>query len=189
MANTTYAVDLQNPLMFRCALTAGFCGTVVRKSVAGVTCLARASGLLAILLFYFSSNLSADEHLLVVRADAVVVRLTVVVANNAEAQRRGLMWRQYLAPRNGMLFDFLQPKDIAMWMQNTLISLDLLFIGQSGEVIHIKHRAAPHSLDMITAGQEVRYVLEINGGEAEELNFAIGDRILWPYPAAVGIAE
>ena len=189
MANTTYAVDLQNLLVLGCALTAGFCGTVLRKSIAGVTCLARASRLLAIFLLYFPPNLSAGESLLVVRADAVVVRLTVAVVDNAEAQRRGLMWRQYLAPRNGMLFDFLQPKDIAMWMKNTLISLDLLFIAQAGEVVYIKHRAAPHSLDLITAGQEVRYVLEINGGEAEELNFAIGDRIFWPYPAAERIAE
>jgi uncharacterized membrane protein (UPF0127 family) len=189
MANMTHAVDLQIFLMCRCALTTGFCSTVALKSVAGVTCLARVSGLLAILLLYFPPNLSAGESLLVVRADAVVVRLTVVVADNAEAQRRGLMWRQDLAPRDGMLFDFLQPKDIAMWMKNTPISLDLLFIAQAGEVVYIKHRAAPHSLDLITAGQEVRYVLEINGGEAEELNFAIGDRIFWPYPAAERIAE
>ena len=88
------------------------------------------------------------------------------------------MWRRSLAPRTGMLFDFDRQQRVRMWMKNTLIPLDILFVTESGELVQIKRKATPGSLHLIASRQKVRYVIEINGGEADELYFAPGDRVL-----------
>ncbi|HJM48183.1 MAG TPA: DUF192 domain-containing protein [Candidatus Marinimicrobia bacterium] len=118
------------------------------------------------------------SELIVQRRDGVAVRLHVEFAGDAHSRGRGLMKRQYLAPRTGMVFDFERRRRVHMWMKNTLIPLDILFITESGEVIQIKHQATPRSSRLITSRHKVRYVVEINGGEAEELGFALGDRVL-----------
>jgi len=88
------------------------------------------------------------------------------------------MWRSYLAPRAGMLFDFERSKRVQMWMKNTLISLDMLFVTELGELVYVERNASPRSLRLIAAPRDVRYVLEINGGESADLGFAPGDRLL-----------
>lgn len=119
-----------------------------------------------------------SRPLSVLRGDGVRVEFEVEVARSAEQRRSGLMERRTLPARHGMLFDFEAPTIATMWMKNTPLSLDMLFLDADGRVVWIGERASPGSLRLITAPQPVRYVLELNGGEARELGIARGDRAL-----------
>lgn len=99
----------------------------------------------------------------------------VELANEPEEIRTGLMHRETMAKTAGMLFDFGQPREANMWMKNTLIPLDMLFIDTDGEVIVVAHNAVPGSLRTIGADVPIKGVLEINGGLAEELGIEPGD--------------
>ena len=94
---------------------------------------------------------------------------TVEIADEPEEITTGLMNRESMDPDAGMLFDFGQPREAAMWMKNTLIPLDMLFMDPQGKVIAIARETVPGSLRTITPGVPVKSVLELNGGRAEEL--------------------
>ncbi len=94
-----------------------------------------------------------------------------------EAQAKGLMNRQSLAPDRGMLFDIATPRNISMWMSNTLIPLDILFVNAQGRIIKISANAVPGSLQSIRSGSPVRSVVELLGGTAAKIGAAPGDRI------------
>ncbi|WP_019643692.1 DUF192 domain-containing protein [Novispirillum itersonii] len=97
------------------------------------------------------------------------------------AQReRGLMHRTSLPAGHGMLFDFGSVRDVAMWMKNTLISLDMLFITEDGRIARIDANAEPQSLTIRRSGVPVRAVLELPGGEAARAGIAVGDRLIQP---------
>jgi uncharacterized membrane protein (UPF0127 family) len=83
-----------------------------------------------------------------------------------------------MAPNAGMLFDYKVPQFIQMWMKNTLIPLDMIFIGQYGKVINITERAIPFSEAIIASDGKVRAVLELNGGTASRIGIKPGDRVL-----------
>lgn len=116
----------------------------------------------------------------VVSADGRRHRFAVELATTAEQLTQGLMYRRKLAADDGMLFDFAMERPVSMWMRNTLIPLDMLFIATDGRVVGIKERAVPQSSEIITAPGLVRGVLEINGGTAHRLGLAVGDRVLHP---------
>lgn len=104
----------------------------------------------------------------------------VELASSPEQLAQGLMYRRTLAADAGMLFDFGMDKPVSMWMRNTLIPLDMLFLAADGRVVGIKQRAVPGSLDIISAPEPVRGVLEVNGGTAQRLGLAVGDRVVHP---------
>jgi uncharacterized protein len=93
---------------------------------------------------------------------------------------QGLMFRRSLPADAGMLFDFKRPTNVTMWMQNTLIPLDMLFLDASGRVIDIHERAVPMSTDTIAAKAPARYVIELNGGTAARLGIKPGDQVTSP---------
>lgn len=102
----------------------------------------------------------------------------VELAVTPEQRMRGLMFRKELAPDAGMLFDFGSESDRAsMWMKNTYIPLDMLFIKADGEIESIAERTIPHSLEPISSRGPVRYVLEVNGGTSARLGIKPGDRM------------
>ena len=105
---------------------------------------------------------------------------TVEIADEPEEIRTGLMNRESLAEDAGMLFDFGQPREAGMWMKNTLIPLDMLFMDPSGKVIAIARNAVPGSLRTISPGVPVKAVLELNGGQAAELGIEPGDEVRHP---------
>ncbi|TMJ74241.1 MAG: DUF192 domain-containing protein, partial [Alphaproteobacteria bacterium] len=72
------------------------------------------------------------------------------------------------------------PSMSAMWMKNTLIPLDMLFVDQRGRVINIHERAVPGSLEPIAAAAPARAVIELNGGTAARLGIKPGDRVIFP---------
>ncbi|KJS39733.1 MAG: hypothetical protein VR74_00655 [Hyphomonas sp. BRH_c22] len=106
-----------------------------------------------------------------------VHKFTVELANDAEEIRTGLMDRESMAPNAGMLFDFGQPREASMWMKNTLIPLDMLFIAPDGKVLAIARNAVPGSLRTIGPGVPVKAVLELNGGRSEALGIEPGDMV------------
>lgn len=122
-------------------------------------------------------NLPRDV-LLVERRDGVVVRIDIELAETAAARETGLMGRSALRARTGMLFDFGTHRRVKMWMKNTLIPLDMMFVDEDGEVIGIAERTVPHALDLIGPEKPIRYVLEINAGEVQRFGFRVGDRLL-----------
>jgi uncharacterized membrane protein (UPF0127 family) len=107
-------------------------------------------------------------------------RLNVELAATPEQMERGLMFRQELAPDTGMLFDFKQPTNATMWMHNTLIPLDMLFVDANGRIVNIQERAVPLSDAIIAAASPVRAVIELNGGTAARLGIEPGDRVVFP---------
>lgn len=137
----------------------------------------RATLLLCLLL---GAEAGADEHgaLRIERADGVQVVFEVELARSLAARRTGLMGRQALPARHGMLFDFARLGTVTMWMKDTPLPLDMLFLDESGRVLWLYADAAPGSLTLISAPMPARYVLEINGGEARGLGIAVGDVVL-----------
>lgn len=84
------------------------------------------------------------------------------------------MFRKSMAADHGMLFDFKMDREVTMWMRNTLIPLDMVFISKAGRVTHVHRNAVPHSEDIISSNGAVRYVLELNGGQTRELGIESG---------------
>ncbi|MEQ9505690.1 MAG: DUF192 domain-containing protein [Hyphomonas sp.] len=117
---------------------------------------------------------------LTVKTDAAAHEFTVEIADTEDAIREGLMFRESLAPDAGMLFDFGQVRPASMWMKNTLIPLDMLFMDANGQVIAIARNAVPGSLRSLGPGVPARAVLEIPGGRAKELGIAPGDTVQHP---------
>jgi uncharacterized protein len=107
-------------------------------------------------------------------------RFTVELAETPAQMEQGLMFRPSLAPDAGMLFDFKQPTVATMWMHNTLIPLDMLFVDANGAIVGIRARAVPESDAIIAAPSPVRAVIELNGGTAARLGIMPGDHVLHP---------
>jgi uncharacterized membrane protein (UPF0127 family) len=102
----------------------------------------------------------------------------VELALNQRQRMQGLMYRPKLAPGAGMLFDYGRETPVAMWMKNTIVPLDMLFIGADGVVVNIAQRTVPGSLTPIPSDGAVRAVLEINAGTTVRLGIKPGDRVL-----------
>jgi hypothetical protein len=102
---------------------------------------------------------------------------TVELAETPAQMEQVLMFRRELAPDAGMLFDFKTPTVATMWMRNTLIPLDMLFVGGDGHIVNIHERAVPQSDAIIAAAAPARAVIELNGGTAARLGIKPGDRV------------
>lgn len=111
---------------------------------------------------------------------------TVELADTPASRSTGLMFRTELAPDAGMLFDFGEDREVAFWMRNTLIPLDMIFIERGGRIAHIARNTVPLSEDLVPSQAAVRFVLEIPGGRAAELGIDIGDTVMSPAIEAAG---
>ncbi len=105
---------------------------------------------------------------------------SVEVANDSDEISFGLMERESMDADKGMLFDFNPPREPAMYMKNTLIPLDMLFIAEDGTIEMIARNTVPGSLRTISPGVPVRAVLELNGGQAADLGIQPGDEVQHP---------
>lgn len=90
-------------------------------------------------------------------------------------QRKGLMFRRQMPANAGMLFLYDNGSRVTMWMSNTYIPLDMLFIAADGRITHIVERTVPFSTELIGSNGPVRAVLELNGGTASRLGIEVGD--------------
>jgi len=116
---------------------------------------------------------------LTIRSGGQVHRFIVEVARSPEEQAQGLMFRQSLAPDRGMIFPYDPPQQASFWMKNTLIPLDMIFIGPDRRIVHIADNAVPLSLEPVTWPQPVSAVLELAGGRSAELGLKPGDTVEW----------
>jgi uncharacterized membrane protein (UPF0127 family) len=104
----------------------------------------------------------------------------VELADNDASRAQGLMYRRSLAPDRGMLFDFKRVEPISMWMQNTYVSLDMLFIRPDGTIARVATNAEPLSTRTIPSGEPVLAVLEVVAGTAARLGIKPGDKVEHP---------
>jgi len=108
------------------------------------------------------------------------VRFKVEVMDTADGRAQGLMNRESLGRFSGMLFVYETAQPVAFWMENTLIPLDMLFFDDTGTLRRIHENAVPLDRTPIPGGDDIRYVLEINGGLATTLGIDEGAELLSP---------
>ena len=105
---------------------------------------------------------------------------SVEMAVTPDQLSRGLMFRTELPDGRGMLFDFKQEQIITMWMKNTPLPLDMIFIRGDGLIVRIAEQTTPFSTTTIPSGAPARAVLEVIGGTARKQGIAPGDRVVHP---------
>ena len=124
---------------------------------------------------------SFERGSLVLRtAEGAEEAFDIELAESPQQQSQGLMYRRSLAADAGMLFVYRPARPVSMWMKNTLIPLDMLFIAEDGKIVKIVERTVPLSLTSISSDRKVRGVLELNGGTADRLGIRPGDRVIHP---------
>jgi uncharacterized membrane protein (UPF0127 family) len=129
-------------------------------------------------LFFAIPAQSFETSSLVIRSGGTEHRFTVELAITPQERSQGLMYRKSMAEDAGMLFDFGRVGRQAMWMKNTHIPLDMLFIRADGTIHRIAERTVPFSEDIIPSQGRVKAVLELNGGTADRLGIKPGDIVL-----------
>jgi uncharacterized protein len=105
---------------------------------------------------------------------------SVEMATTEEEKTQGLMYRKELPDGKGMLFDFSPEQQISMWMKNTYISLDMIFIRADGRILRIAENTEPLSTKIISSGGLAKGVLEVIAGTAQKYGIQPGDRVAHP---------
>ena len=105
-------------------------------------------------------------------------KFVVDVATTMAQRQVGLMYRKKMARNRGMMFDFGEEQLIAMWMKNTLIPLDMLFVDKTGKILQIERATTPLSLETIAGRRPAMSVIELNAGLTTELGISEGDQVM-----------
>lgn len=138
------------------------------------------TGAVAAVLIAGAAQASCLEDRLELRGDWGMARFRVEVADDTAERARGLMYRESMAAQAGMLFVYERPQSVAFWMENTLIPLDMIFADATGTVTRIYENATPLDRTPIPGGDNIQFVLEINGGRAAALGITVGSQIQHP---------
>ncbi len=101
----------------------------------------------------------------------------VQFADTEQTREIGLMFRKDMPAGEGMIFEFFQPQPVAFWMRNTVLPLDIIFIGQDGRILNVAANARPFDETPLPSAGDARAVLEINAGLAVRLGIKAGDKI------------
>ena len=123
---------------------------------------------------------SFEQSPLIVDAADGEFEFLVEMAVSPAQRSQGLMFRESLAEDRGMLFDFGRPQRATMWMRNTYVPLDMLFIDDHGQITQIAANTQPLSDAVIASREPVRAVLELRGGISAKLGIKPGDRVIHP---------
>lgn len=118
------------------------------------------------------------ERLTIITTRGKTHAFMVEMALEPAQQSIGLMFRQRVPADGGMLFDWGKPRRSQMWMRNTIVSLDMIFIGHDGLIRKIVERTVPQSLAVIDSDQPVRATLEVAAGTCDRLDIRAGDRAM-----------
>jgi uncharacterized membrane protein (UPF0127 family) len=143
----------------------------------------RLAPLAALLCFVLPAAAQApigERETLVIETQNGPQSFDVEIADEPRERSVGLMYRREMAKEAGMLFDFGGEEPVSMWMANTYIPLDMLFIRADGTVSSIAERTTPLSERSISSKERVRYVLEVNGGVSDALGIEQGDKVSGP---------
>ncbi|TNM64942.1 DUF192 domain-containing protein [Aliirhizobium smilacinae] len=111
-------------------------------------------------------------------AGGKIYPFTIELAVDDPQRERGLMFRKQMDADHGMLFDFGTARQVSMWMENTVLALDMVFIQPDGTISHITENAVPFSRDIIDSRGPVKYVLELNAGRTKALGIKVGDKVI-----------
>jgi uncharacterized membrane protein (UPF0127 family) len=114
------------------------------------------------------------------RADGHSFPFTIEVATTREQEKYGLMFRHALPQASGMIFLYNSDQVIHMWMKNTYIPLDMLFVRHDGTIARIVTHTKPFDLTPISSGEPVRAVIEMNAGVVDQLHLGSGDKVIFP---------
>ena len=125
---------------------------------------------------------SFPKAALEIRSGPHTHKFEIWLAQTPEEQEQGLMFVRDLPENRGMLFLSSEPRVFRMWMKNTYIPLDMVFIGKDGRIAKIAERTVPHSLDTISSDVPVAAILELKGGEAARRGLHAGDLANWTTP-------
>ncbi len=124
----------------------------------------------------FAQELAKLEPLTIVSEETATL-LTAEIVDTPELRKRGLMFRHRLPDGNAMLFDFEKDGPVSMWMKNTIISLDMLFVRSDGTIAAIAENTVPQSLDTIGVQEPVRGVVELPAGTVKKLKIRTNDLV------------
>lgn len=127
-----------------------------------------------------SSVRAAEFQPLEIATKSGVKVFSVEMATTEEEKTTGLMYRKHLPDGQGMLFDFSPAQQVSMWMKNTYISLDMIFIGPDGRVLRIAENTEPLSTRIISSRGLAKGVLEVIAGTAKKYGIAPGDQVAHP---------
>jgi len=122
----------------------------------------------------------AEQQTLEIASKSGVHVFAVELAVTEEERARGLMFRRSVPDSYGMLFDFKRDQEVTMWMRNTYVSLDMIFIQSDGRIRRIAENTETESDKIIPSGGPVRAVLEVAAGTARKLGIEPGDRVATP---------
>jgi uncharacterized protein len=133
-----------------------------------------------LLIGRLSGSVASSTGTLVLETASGRHNFTIEVATTEAERELGLMYRRSLPKDGGMLFLYAKPRALAMWMKNTLIPLDMVFIDALGRVHRIESHTEPFSTTPIPSDGEVQAILELNAGTAEEIGLKAGDKVMYP---------
>lgn len=139
----------------------------------------------AIALFFFIGDTTSSSAQATFPKDELSIKTAenyynfdIELALDDSHRQYGLMFRTELPEMNGMLFVYDRRRDLSMWMKNTFISLDILFIDDEGRIMNIAKNCQPRSLSLIRSNGRAKAVLEVNGGLTDKLGIEVGDVII-----------
>jgi uncharacterized membrane protein (UPF0127 family) len=124
--------------------------------------------------------IAAGNGTLVLKTDSGPHSFAIELATTPGERALGLMYRRALPTDAGMLFIYEQPQPLTMWMRNTIIPLDMIFIGADGKVHRIESHTEPFSTQLISSEGAVQGVLEVNAGTAAAIGLKAGDEVVYP---------
>ena len=124
--------------------------------------------------------LTVDPQPLMIESASGRRAYAIEIADDASERAIGMMFRKSAPEGRGMLFDFGQNRLVTMWMRNTFVPLDILFIDQEMRIVKISAKAEPQSLAIIGSGEPVRFVLELAAGAALRDGLRCGDIVQHP---------
>lgn len=107
-------------------------------------------------------------------------KFKVYVATTNQQRAQGLMFVKSMGAGEGMIFLYPETAPVAMWMKNTFIPIDMLFIGTDNRIVRVHANAIPHSTDTIESGGTVTAVVELNSGSIKRFGISAGDLVVFP---------
>ena len=125
------------------------------------------------------SDAAIEQVMLCVKSGTRVRGFTTEMARSPQQQQQGLMFRTAIADTNAMLFPFPDTRMASFWMKNTLIPLDIIFIGADHRIVNIAANTTPYSLEPVESDAPVTAVLEVRGGLTAQFGIRAGDRVDW----------
>jgi uncharacterized membrane protein (UPF0127 family) len=143
------------------------------------------AGLMAVLITALGTFAGPAAHAANFQSLEIVTKngvhvFSVEIATTEEEKTTGLMYRKELPDGKGMLFDFSPEQQVSMWMKNTYVSLDMIFIRADGRILRIAENTEPLSTKIISSGGLAKGVLEVVAGTAQKYGIQAGDRVAHP---------